>query len=78
MPGKFCPYRSVIGRLFAFSHFAIDARVGANRGERFAGKDRVDTEAAVLRKRKHPVIPPTEKIRFAMMQTKRVDKTSGA
>src|SRR6266404_687409 len=65
---KFCPNRGVIGRFFAFAHFAIDSSAGAFLGQSFTGQNCVDAQSAVFREGKHSVVPPTEKPAFLMME----------
>ena len=73
---KFRPNRSVIGSFFAFAHFAIDSRGGAFSRKRFARENRVDAQAAIFRKGKHPIIPPTKKTALPTMEPQRVDQAN--
>src|SRR5207249_10379096 len=41
----------------------------------FACQDRVDAQSAIFLKRQHPIIPPTEKTAFGMMNAKRITQT---
>ena len=72
---KFCPNRRVIGRIFAFAHFAIDAGRDAFLRQRFAGQDGVDAQAAIFWKGQHSIIPPGENARRLRMKPQRIAQT---
>src|SRR6266404_3530321 len=72
---ELCPDGGMIGRIIAFAHFAIDPHGGATFGQGFACEDRIDTESAIFLKRQHPIIPPTKKTAFDMMDAKGIAQT---
>src|SRR5438128_2061600 len=65
----------MIGRLLAFAHFAVDSGGGAFFRKRFVRQNRVDAQTTILRKRKHPIIPPAKKTALLTMKPQRVDQT---
>src|SRR6266404_3189943 len=72
---KFGPDRCVIGWFLALAHFAVYPGSGTLSRKRFVCQNRVDAQAAILRKGKHPIIPPAKKTALLMMKPQRVDQT---
>src|SRR5882724_5686099 len=72
---EFCPNRCMIGGFFSFPRIAIDSCRSAFSRQGFARQNHVDTQSAIFRKRKHPIIPPGKKAAFLVMQSQRVPET---
>ena len=66
---EFGPNRCMIRWVLPFAHFAIDSGIAAFLRQLSPGEDRIDPQPAILRERKHPVIPPAENPRLRMVQT---------
>src|SRR4029077_12565879 len=75
---KLRPHRSVIGRIFSSTHFAIDRGGNAVFRQRFACQNSVYAQATVFFKRAHLIIPPAEKFSFLVMDSKRVVQAEAA
>src|SRR6476660_9145237 len=69
---KLCPHRSVIGRIFSSTHFAIDPGGDAFSRQRFPCQNSVYPQATIFFEGAHLIIPPAEKFSFLVMDPKRV------
>src|SRR4029077_7137573 len=69
---KLRPHRSVIGRVFSSTHFAIDPGGDAFFRQRFACQNSVYAQATIFFEGAHLIIPPAEKFSFLVMNSKRV------
>src|SRR5689334_14840895 len=67
----------MIRRLLSLARFAIDSAGQAAFGKRRGQKDMIDAQAAILRKRELPIVPPTEGLRRLLEQSEAVDQTGG-
>src|SRR4029077_15740429 len=75
---KLRPHRSVIGRVFSSTHFAVDPGGDAFFGQRFACQNSVYAQATIFFEGAHLIIPPAEKFSFLVMNSKRVVQTEAA
>src|SRR6266403_1799260 len=66
-----------VGR-FSIPRIAIDSCRSAFSRQGFARQNHVDTQAAIFRKRKHPIIPPGKKAAFLVMQSQCVPEPARA
>src|SRR3954469_7256775 len=72
------PHRSVIGRVFSITHFAIDPGGDAFFRQRFACQNSVYPQSTIFFKGAHLIIPPAEKFSFLVVNSKRVEQAEAA